>query len=402
MNIITWIARILTGTLFIFSGLIKANDPYGFAYKLDEYFEIFHMPIFVPFTVGISIVICILEVLMGFWLLIGYKPVLNAWALLLLIVFFDFLTGYTALANFAKENPESAMGSFMGWLMNTEPKFINSLSDCGCFGDFIKLKPYQSFWKDVVLTIFIAIIFIRRRHLTPLTNPTVSAVGSFTVGFIAVAFPIYCYMFLPSKDFLPYKVGNDIVEQMNTPPNAPTDSFFMTFIYKNKQTGEVKKYTDVNNLPDSNWVYQDREQVLIREGYHPPIHDFKLFDADGNEFTDIITEQDGYKLIYVMKDMGKVNGAQLKTLESLSKAVKSKHSDINIFALTSTDFTQINALKKEYGINFNFYACDNTVLKSMVRSNPGVLLLKKSTVLKKWSSFAIPSAETVEKILNKK
>src|SRR5262245_27094151 len=105
MKILTLISRILVGSLFIFSGLIKANDPYGFAYKLDEYFGIFHMDFFIPYTVGISIIICVLEVFMGFWLLIGYKAVLNAWSLLLLIIFFDFLTGYTALANLAKANP---------------------------------------------------------------------------------------------------------------------------------------------------------------------------------------------------------------------------------------------------------------------------------------------------------
>ena len=201
-NILTWIARISVGLLFIFSGLIKANDPYGFGHKLEDYFSIFHVHFMQPASVGISIIICILEVFMGFWLIIGFKPVLNIWSLLLLILFFDVLTGYTALANYAKDQPTSWISGVMVYLTGAEkPELINTLHDCGCFGDFIKLKPYQSFYKDVVLTILIAWLFYRRKSISPMFNPSISAVFSFSVGFVAVAFPLYCFFFHRYRDW---------------------------------------------------------------------------------------------------------------------------------------------------------------------------------------------------------
>lgn len=389
---ILWFARIFVGVLFIFSGLIKANDPYGFAYKLDEYFQIFHMAWLEPITVGLSIFICILEVMMGVWLLIGFKPVWNAWALLLLIIFFDFLTGYTALANLAKSNPSWAFSKLMATIMGVKdnnPEMINALSDCGCFGDFIKLKPWQSFLKDVVLTILIIVLFKKRREMESIFNPVINAIASFVSAFVSISFPLICFYTLPSKDFLPYKVGNDIVEQMTIPAGAPTDSFEYNFIYKNKTTGEEKIF-GMTNLPDSTWEFKDTKHKLIREGYHPPIHDFKVFDKDGNEFTDIITEQDGYKLMVVTTSIVKANTDNMKRISNLINNIKVNHPEIQAFLLTSTNLPEAETYKKTYNLNIPFYGMDGTVLKTMMRSNPGLFLLKKSKILKKWSGYTVP------------
>ncbi len=400
MKLLTLISRILVGSLFIFSGLIKANDPYGFAYKLDEYFGIFHMDFFIPYTVGMSIIICVLEVFMGFWLLIGYKAALNAWSLLILIIFFDFLTGYTALANLAKANPSWGFSQGMASLMGAvdakgvaKPEYINALSDCGCFGDFIKLKPYQSFWKDVVLTILIVIIFIRRKYIIPAFNPSLSAIGSFTVGFVAIAFPVICYLTLPYKDFLPYKEGNDIVEFMKPTPGAPTDSVVMMFIYKNKAGGEPKEF-DMNHLPDSNWEYLDRKDKLVREGEHPPIHDFNLFDAEGNEFTDLITEQEGFKMVYMMKDLGKQSPSKLIAIGKLAAGLRAKNPNMMQIGVTN-DINAAKAVEAKYKLGITMYSLDGTVIKTMVRSNLGFLLFNKSTVVRKWSAFTMPTADIV-------
>ncbi|MBI3234429.1 MAG: DoxX family protein [Bacteroidetes bacterium] len=389
---ILWIARILVGALFIFSGLIKANDPFGFAYKLDEYFQIFHMPFFEPYTVGMSIVICILEVMMGVWLLIGFMPVLNAWALLGMIIFFDFLTGYTALANLAKENPSWVFSKGMAWVMGVKdnnPEMINALSDCGCFGDFLKLKPWQSFLKDVVLTILIIIIFRRKNEIEPVFNKALLAIASFMAAFVCISFPLICYYNLPAKDFLPYKIGNDIVEQSTIPAGAPTDSIEYRFIYRNKKTSEEKIF-GITNLPDSTWEFVDTKHKVIREGYHPPIHDFKIYDKDGNEFTDIITEEEGFKMVVIANQIQKANTDNMRRISSLIEKIKSKHPEIHIFLLTSTNLQEAEKYKSVYHLDIDFFGMDGTVLKTMMRSNPGVYLFKKSKVLKKWSGYTVP------------
>lgn len=387
-----WSARILTGVLFIFSGLIKANDPYGFAYKLDEYFQIFGMSFMEPFTVAASIFICILEVMMGVWLLIGFLPVFNSWALLLLIIFFDFLTGYTALANLAKENPTWLFSKGMAALMNVEngnPELINALSDCGCFGDFIKLKPWQSFFKDVVLSVLIIYVFRNRHRMDSLFNKVISTMISFTTGLVSISFPLICFYTLPYKDFLPYKVGNDLVKEMSIPPGAPTDSFEYRFVYKNIINGEERIF-GMNNLPDSTWAFVTTKHKLIRAGYHPPIHDFRVYDAEGAEVTDIITENPGYKMVVVAYQLQKAGADNLRRISKMVANVKKSTRDLQIFLVTGTDLKVAETYRKKFRLDIPFYQMDGTVLKTMIRSNPGVMLLKNAVVLKKWSGYVAP------------
>ncbi len=426
---ITWICRILVGVLFIFSGLIKANDPYGFGYKLEEYFDIFGWDIFKPWAVGFSIIICIAEVMMGVWLIIGFMGKVNAWLLLLMILFFDLLTGYTALANYAKEHPMAALSQPFANMMGVEkPEMINALSDCGCFGDFIKLKPFESFIKDLVLTFLIIIIFVRRRDIKPLFSATLSSIATFTAGFVAVAFPIYTYMYLPVKDFLPYKVGNDIAVKMQIPKDALPGVSAFTYHYKNTKTNEKKAYTvlvpefakalvgldeelkklkidKIAELPlsDSNWVLEgERTEQILREQPKPEINDFKLSDSSGFEFTDVITEEEGYKLMMIVMDITQVDGSYIekfaKTAAELAKAGK-----VKVLGVTATDLPVADSILKLHKAgSIHFYNLDGTQVKTMIRANPGVMLLNKSTIIKKWGKFALPSAEVVMKYVNKK
>lgn len=399
-NTMTWAARITVGLLFIFSGLIKANDPYGFGHKLEDYFSIFHVHFFQPASVGISIMICILEVFMGFWLIIGFKPVLNVWSLLLLILFFDVLTGYTALANYAKDHPTSWISSSMVYLTGSEkPELINTLHDCGCFGDFIKLKPYQSFWKDVILSLLITWLFIRRRHISPMFNPSISAVFSFSVGFIAVAFPLFCFFFLPVFDFLPFKEGNNIVDMMKLPEGAKKDSVNLHWVYKHSRTGEVRhllndEYKQL--AADSNWKFVDRKDELVQEGDHAPIENLQVLDQNNNLYTDLITEIEGGKLIVVARDLTNINESKLKKMASLVRELKQK-TKVFVFGVTATSLKEAQKIADQSGMGITFYNIDNTLLKTMMRSNPGIMLLHKSTVIKKWSGFSIPSFETVDR-----
>src|ERR1700754_1268999 len=192
-----WAARILVGLLFIFSGLVKINDPLGFSYKLEEYFEVFHLNFLSSMALSLSVFLCSLEIVLGFALLIGVRAVSVAWGLLLLIIFFAFLTFYSA--------------------------YFQVVQTCGCFGDAIPLTPWQSFSKDLVLLLLIIVLFINRRKIQPLFSKKTGDNLLIASVVVAVGIGLYTYNFLPVIDFLPYKVGANIPDEMATPPNSKPD-----------------------------------------------------------------------------------------------------------------------------------------------------------------------------------
>src|SRR5476651_2704121 len=205
-----WFCRIAVGLLFIFSGLIKANDPLGFSYKLEEYFEVFHMLFLSHYALSLAIFLCALEMTLGFALLIGWRAVAVTWGLLLLIIFFGFLTFYSA--------------------------YFKVVQTCGCFGDAIPLTPWQSFSKDLVLLLLIIVLFINRRTIKPLFGKKTGDNLLIASVAVAVGIGLYTYNFLPVIDFLPYKVGANILDEMKTPPGAQPDQFEITYHLKNSKT----------------------------------------------------------------------------------------------------------------------------------------------------------------------
>lgn len=371
MKWIAQISRVLVGVLFIVSGFIKANDTIGFGYKLEEYFEVFHTPVFIPYVVPIAMFICIFEIMVGVALLLGAYSKLNAWLLLLMILFFTWLTGYSALTG--------------------------KVTDCGCFGDAIKLKPVESFIKDLVLLVFIIFIFIGKDHIKPLFNQTIQTIGLSVGLLVTTAFTLYTYMFLPRIDFLPYKVGNDIKEKMSYPEGAVRDSFVMTFIYSKE--GKQYEFTmDQLASIDASYTFVDRKDKLVREGYKLPIPDFKLSDMNGIDYTDSLLSQKGYRLIIVQKDVNESRSGSLPQIAKL--AMEAQQNAIPVWGLTATPAAQLESFRHEYQLALTYYNMDVTPLKSMVRSNPGVILMKNNVVVKKWSAFAIPTFETIKKYMH--
>lgn len=371
MKFLTHFSRVFVGVLFIISGLIKANDTIGFGYKLVEYFEIFNMPIFIPYVVPLAMLICIFEILSGVALLLGIYARLNAWLLLLLIAFFTILTGYSAITH--------------------------KVTDCGCFGDAIKLTPIQSFEKDLVLLVLILIIFFGSKFIQPLFNKVIVHIGLFVALLVSTFFTIYTYMFLPVKDFLPYKIGNNIYDLTIVPENAEKDVIEMIFIY---EKGGKQFEFNMNNLPADidTYNYVDRKDKLIKEGYHPPIHDFKIFDFAGIEYTDSFFNSNGYKLILVQT---KANEGRQNMEGFLSETI-SYYKTLNkgnFWALSSSSPDELKNYVSKNNLKFNYYNMDVIPLKSMVRSNPGLILLKDNIVIKKWSAFNLPNKEVLSKYI---
>jgi uncharacterized membrane protein YphA (DoxX/SURF4 family) len=366
-KILTAFCRIFVGVLFIISGLIKANDPTGFGYKLTEYWEVFHIPFLTPASVYLAMLICIIEIFLGVNVLLGAFKRFTLIMLIMMIVFFSFLTFYSA--------------------------WFHKVTDCGCFGDAVHLTPWQSFSKDLILLVLIAVLWINRRFITPVF-PKVLRYG-IAIGSIALSlfFTMYCFIFLPVKDFLPYAKGKDIVKQMTIPPGSPRDSVAMMFIYT-KGGKEYNFTTDQLSKVDSTYTYKDRKDEVIRKGYEPPIHDFVVYDLDGHDLTREFLYQPGYRLVIVQQDLEKASlGGQKKVNELVKELMM--NNNIKIWALTSSSTAIINNYKIAYDVPYTYFTADNTQLKSMIRSNPGLLLLKDNFVIDKWPGTGCPTVEEV-------
>lgn len=353
-NIITQFSRIFVGLLFIISGLIKLNDPIGFSYKLAEYFgePVFNMPFLVPFALAIALFLVIVEVVLGVMLLIGYKSKFTINSLLLLIVFFTFLTFYSA--------------------------YFDVVKDCGCFGDALHITPWQSFTKDVVLLFFILILFFNRKLVNPLFGNTVQNIIAFASIALCVFMGYWVINHLPIIDFRPYKVGTNIQKGMRIPDNAPKSVVEMVFIYKVNGVDKEFNEKDLMALPEGA-TFVDRKDKVITEGYVPPIHDFAM-EKDGSDYKEEFLDEPKLVMI-VAYDLVHADKAGLIKLEKLNQEAKAK--GYKVIGMTASSPEEIATSKKEFGMTFDFYFCDATALKTIERANPSIVVLEKGTILQK-------------------
>lgn len=369
------IARVFVGILFIFSGLIKANDPLGFGYKLQEYFDVFHLSSLHNYAVAIAIILCSLEIVLGILLLLGLFARKVAGGLLLLIIFFTFLTFYSA--------------------------YFNVVTTCGCFGDAIPLTPWQSFSKDILLLLLISIIFFYRGEIHPLYTNEISQILTIAAAIVvSLVIGIYTYNFSPFIDFLPYKVGNNLPSLMHVPKGAPLDEYEITYALKNKETKKTKKVTDKEYLAkelwkDSNWeIVGDPESRLIKAGYNAPIKDLHIADEQGIEQTKEIIENPYFNLLFVAYDLNKTNIVALEKLNNIAKRATEEYN-IRVVLLTASSAQTVEELNSHLNLYTEVFYADAVPLKSMVRANPGILLLKNGTIINKWHYHTLPKFEAL-------
>lgn len=376
MTYFIWFCRIVIGVLFIFSGYVKAVDPIGMQYKLEEYFEVFHMEFFIPYSLYFSILLNALEIVLGVFTLFGVRMIQTAWLLVLIIVFFLFLTGYSAVTN--------------------------KITDCGCFGDAIKLSTWATFYKNVIFLAFIIPIFLWRNKIKPVFNALISNVIYFGSILLCLGLEWYCLEHLPIIDFRPYKVGNNIREQMIIPPGAPRDSIVTQLVYKDKKSGTEEAFT-ISNLPyaDSIWManheFVRQENTVIKEGFQPKIKDFKVWDDDNNDLTSQLLDSNAYQLWIVAYDIQKTDIEGLKSIASNLSGYEK--AGITVMGLSSSARTDIEAARHETGSAYPFYYADGTVLKTIVRANPGIVLLKGADVLAMWHHNDTPTPDEVKNYL---
>ena len=373
MKYLVTLCRFLVGVLFIISGLIKSNDTIGFAYKLEEYYQVFGTEFLISSTVIQAMAICIVEVVLGVMLLIGYRKKLTLFLLMSMIVFFTFLTFYSA--------------------------YYNKVTDCGCFGDALHLTPWQSFGKDIALLLLISVLVIGHKHIKPLFGYKTSNVVLGIALVINIAFPVYTFNYLPVIDFRPYAIGNDIIEQMN---GGRPGKFDTRFIYKNLQTGkdeELSKppYTDTINweIDSLKWKFVDTKQIVLDPGELAPIHDFSIADVEGNDYTDDFLKHDSLQFFLVSYDLNKANIGIQPTINEFALACEK--AGIPFIGLTSNTPEKIDEFRHEVQAPYPYYITDATQLKTMIRSNPGLMLLKGSKILNMWHHHSFPSFEEFRK-----
>jgi uncharacterized membrane protein YphA (DoxX/SURF4 family) len=361
MKILLNLLRIVVGVLFIFSGLIKANDPLGLSYKMDEFFDVLHLAFLSPYSLVYSVIMNTAEIVLGVALLVGYRMRLTSWLLLLLISFFTFLTAYAL--------------------------FSGTVRECGCFGDCIKLSASATFWKDVALLVMILVIFIFQKHVKPLLESGLGATVVILAVFFCAGLQWYTLSHLPVIDCLGYKVGNNIPEKMKLPPGAHPDVYETVLIYE--KNGQKKEFT-TDNYPwqDSTWVYVDRKDKLVQEGdAEPAIKDFILTDLDGGDQTQAILSEPTPVYLFMVKDVNHAGQGWDDKMHALQKKMEGKGY---IYGVSASTKDEIKAFAAQHGLTFPFVQMDGTAIKTAVRSNPGLILLEKGTIKGKWHYNDIP------------
>ena len=360
------ISRILVGMVFVFSGFVKGVDPLGTAYKLEDYFVAFNWDFFIPLALFFSIVLCTIEFVTGVMLLLNLRMKVTSWLLLAMMLFFTVLTLNDAL--------------------------YNPVPDCGCFGDAIKLTNWQTFYKNLVLLPMAILIFIYRKKFNSFTSSGKQWLLAVLFFGLFSTFSYRCYSHLPVIDFTEWKIGNKLY-----PENPQPVKYYVT--YKNKKSGELKEYLSPNYpFNDSTWMAQ--WDFVSQRVEDPNMYYGKsliISDTAGNNVTESIVRNPDYQLIVNSYDLSKANHSAFIKLNDF--CAKAYADNIATAVLVSSTPAEIAKFVKENNLHLDFYTSDDIVLKTIVRSNPGLLLLKDGVILKKWHYNDIPDYGDFKKSL---
>ncbi|MBK9328303.1 MAG: DoxX family protein [Sphingobacteriales bacterium] len=377
-NIAINFIRYFVGVWFIFSGVVKAIDPTGTAIKMEEYFEMFekYVPaltflwkIMAEQALAVSVLMIVLEIYLGIALILGTWKKSTIWLLVLLIAFFTFLTGFSAKTG--------------------------KVTDCGCFGDFIKLAPVQSFYKDVFLTALILIILFGQKSIKEILPKRINKVALLLLTLAAVVFTFRNIYYEPIKDFRPYSVGTSIPDCLKLPPNAKPYKYENTFIYKNKKSGEVKEFKNSWPQDMDNWTFVDRKDVMIQKGDDPKCKDFAIKDANGGDNSSSFFEEEEHIFFIIIPDLKKVCDKGFDKIRPIAEAAAKEGK--YVFILTGSIISDVQAYEKKYNMDYEIYNADATPLKTIMRSNPGLLILKKGVIAGKYHYNELSTYDALKK-----
>lgn len=374
MKYIFHLVRFLVGAFFIFSGVVKGIDPSGTGFKMTDYFTVFTE--YLPFLTGlwdflasislpIAIFMIVLEIALGVSLILGTLPSLTLWSYAGLILFFTILTGFTAITN--------------------------EVTDCGCFGDFLKLEPLVSFAKDIVLSVLIIFLIIFKKYLTPLFNARAALITLGILTLAALGFNLRNYYDLPIVDFRPYHVGADLVKGKSTEGLDPgKKEIYYTMINENGETKVMEKdeYISSGIWKDKSWKVKEGEkkEKVIREAELPKIKDFIIENAEAVDIADSLLAKEGYHFFVASYYLDKANKEGFKIFNAVIK--EAAEDSVTAAGITAASIDEAN--KYTEGL-YEFNNLDAIPIKTMIRANPGLVLIKDGVIQGKWHYNNVPS-----------
>lgn len=362
IRVCTALCRFVLAAVFVFSGFVKAIDPLGTLYKIQDYIEALGwVNVFPPFVPTMtSFMLGMVEFCLGVYLFFGIRRIVAPYLTFLIMCVMTPLTFWLALEN--------------------------HILDCGCFGDAIVLSNWETFGKNVVLLIMSLWLLRWRRYISPLVTTRLDWLIAI-YGFVYIFFMgVYCYRNLPIFDFRPYRVGVDIAESMVIPEGEKPTVYETRFILKK---GNVEKEFSLENYPDSTWSFVDSRVIVKEKGYEPPIQDFTILRAeDGEDITEAILKNENYTFLLVAHQLNLADDGAIDLINELYDY--SLEYGYSFYCLTSSSDEYIEMWKENTGAEYPFCLVDNITLKTMIRSNPGLMLLKKGVVYQKWSVRNLP------------
>ena len=364
--------RFLLGATFVFSGFVKAIDPIGTQYKLQDYISAVGMGGIVPDIVTLlaSVALSALEFSLGVFVLFAIRRHLVSKILVAFMAVMTLITVWIAL--------------------------FNPVKDCGCFGEALRLTNVQTLLKNIVLLAASIVVAWRPlRMYRFLSRSTQWIAINYTILFVLLL-SAHCLYHLPLIDFRPYHIGMNIKKGMEIPAGAPQPEFETTFIL---QKNGVKKEFTLDNYPDSSWQFVDSKTVQTKEGYVPPIHDFSIQKADGDDITDSVLTAKGYIFLLVSPHLEQADDSNFGDIDLLYEYCQERK--IPFYCLTASTKKDIDHWADITGAEYPFCFTDETTLKTIIRSNPGLLLLKDGTIIRKWSHNDLPSSSSLNAPLSK-
>ena len=370
MKYIKLLSRLVLGVVFVFSGFVKAVDPLGSAYKFSDYFTAFKLGFLDFISLPLGVLLSAFEMVLGIILILGYRRRITYIVLLWFMSFFTLLTLVLAI--------------------------FNPVSDCGCFGDALILTNWETFLKNVFLMVFVLVLYHRRKAEADNGNPIKEWVVMAVIYACGVWFSIWNYQHLPLIDFRPYDVGTVIAEEMEVPEGESGDEYETTLVYLNRETGKESEF-GISDYPKDTmlWEFVTSESKLVKKGYEPPIHDFAIMDEYGYDVVDQILSDKGYSLLMVCYNLGKSDDEALIRAMDWSQ-MEMLAGDYSFFAVTASTSEEVNMITSSLDLGYSFYTADEIMLKTIVRSNPGFVLIRNGAIAGKWGSKDFPSVEDLD------
>lgn len=358
------VCRLILGLTFVFSGYVKAVDPLGTQYKLHDYLMVLNLAEYVPdlVTLGSSIALAALEFSLGIFIFFAIRRHLCALLSVAFMIVMTLITVWIAVAN--------------------------PVSDCGCFGDAVHLTNTQTLLKNVVLLACAVVLWWRPEGMVRFISRANQWIAiNFTIFFIVIT-SIYCLYRLPIFDFRPYHIGQNIKQGMAIPAGAEQPQFETTFIMR--KNGKTQEFT-LKNYPDSTWQFVDSKTVQTKAGYVPPIHDFSIQTAEGDDLTDAILSRKGYTFLLISPHLSTADDTNFGAIDQIYEYAEQEK--VPFYCLTASTDKEIAHWQNITGAEYPFYLTDETTLKTIVRSNPGLLLLHNGTIIGKWSHNRLPDSD---------